>query len=601
MSRSCFAAAAVLLAAAIGAISEPLSAAQPPRPPVVGWGQPLNLMGIGKAPETTPQGVGGFWADRLIADLDQMKMDVAGSRVSPVGRKALNEHIDVAIERTAATDKSLEQNKRENWYRASAEVEKALDELTKAAAVHAKTELTVLATLDRANYAGQQLSVAVTLGETNPEHLKRVIARLAAAQEEQGERLRFMAAETGPGGKLLEREVQQFVRSAQQFTKEAAGSANFEKLRKEVIGVAGQWMDVGAVVGKTPNLSPLIRYQVTRVDGLHRQILAVLGYNSTVPMLPLPRPEKLSVLAVGADSGMEPRVVVYADDKGTVAQSFYAYNRALHRSGVRVAVADLNGDGMPEVITINGGQGHARIKVFDGRDTNPILAFDGFEQKVTPWGYYIAAADLTKDGRALVAIAPDVGGPPIIEVYDLAQGKLLASIQAFPKTFEGGIRLAWGDVNGDGIPDLIAASGPGQMASKVKVFDGTNFTRVLTEFLGVDDKYKGGLFVAAADLTKNNRAEIAIGLDAGSRPLVRVFDGTKGKFIAEFEPYPNNFRGGVRVAIGDPDDDARLKIICSPGPGGQSVPIKLLRLDGKPHAELDPFPKSNKGMFIGSR
>jgi hypothetical protein len=308
---------------------------------------------------------------------------------------------------------------------------------------------------------------------------------------------------------------------------------------------------------------------------------------------------RLSLLAVGTDVGMEPRVIVYGDDEGTVINSFFAYNRQLHRSGVRVAVADLNGDGFPEVVTINGGQGHARLKVFDGRDANLLLTFDGFEQKVTPFGYFVAAHDLTRDGRALVAIAPDAGGPPVVEVYDLAQGRLVATVQAFGPKFEGGVRLAWGDVNGDGAPDLIVASGPGQLASAVKVFDGTNFNRMLSQFAGVDDQYKGGLWVAAADLSKNNRAEIVVGLDAGHRPLVRMFDG-RGRFLGETEPFPSNFRGGVRVAIGDPDDGARLKIIAAPGPGA-NLPIRVIRPDGKLHSELDPFPRSNKGAYVGSR
>jgi hypothetical protein len=298
---------------------------------------------------------------------------------------------------------------------------------------------------------------------------------------------------------------------------------------------------------------------------------------------------------------MDPRVTVYSDDKGTVAYSFYAYNRALHKSGIRVAVADLNGDGLPEVVTVNGGRGHARVKVFDGRDADLVLTFDGFEQKVTEWGYFVAAADLTADGRALVAIAPDTGGPPLVEVYDLAAGKLVGTVQAFGRNFTGGVRLAWGDINGDGAPDLVTAHGPGQLASGVRVFDGNQLDRVLLEFHGVDQNYKGGLFVAAADLTKNNHAEIVVGLDAGGPPLVRVFDGTKGKFVAEYEPFPRDFRGGVRVALGDPDDGARTRIICAPGPGGKDLPVRLLNLKGKPHADLDPFSRSNRGMFVGSR
>jgi hypothetical protein len=298
---------------------------------------------------------------------------------------------------------------------------------------------------------------------------------------------------------------------------------------------------------------------------------------------------------------MEPRVVIFGDDEGTVVQSFHAYNRDLHKSGIRVAVADLNGDGMPEVVTINAGRGHARLKVFDGRDTNPLLVIDGFDQQVTEWGYFVAAADLTSDGRALVAIAPDAGGPPAVEIYDLAAGKLLGTVQPFPRDFTGGVRLAWGDVNGDGSPDLITASGPGKIASRVRIYDGSNLTRVLGEFLGVDEGYTGGLYVAAADLTKNHQAEIAVGLDAGHPPVVRLFEGASGKLVKEFHPFPPSFRGGVRVAIGDPDDLARLKIICAPGPGGRDLPIRVMRMDGKVHAELDPFPNRDLGMYIGSR
>jgi hypothetical protein len=309
----------------------------------------------------------------------------------------------------------------------------------------------------------------------------------------------------------------------------------------------------------------------------------------------------MSVLAVGAGDGMPPRLVVYADDKGTAAHAFDAYHRAAFKNGVRVAVADLNGDGLPEVVTVPGGGSFARVWVFDGRDMSPIVRLETFGGKEYAYGHTVAAADLTRDGRALVAVAPDTGGPGLVEVYDLAAGRLLGTVSAFGREFVGGVRLAWGDVNGDGAPDLVTATGPGQVGTEVKIFDGRDVTKVLREFHVLDAKFQGGAWVAAADVSRNNRAEVVVGLDAGSRPLVRVFEGATGKLLGEAEPFPTNFRGGVRVAIGDPNDRDRMRVIAAPGAGGRDLPIKVIRPDGKVVSELDPFPKSNRGMFVGSR
>ena len=617
MTRTQFATASLmLLGVALGAVAQPPQGPpfrlfgggfQPPQPKgqVGGFGRPnVVLKGTGKPVEQTAQQAAGWWADKLIADLEQLRVELIGVRVPPAIRKQLEDRADLAIEKANLVSKALAQNNRRIWYKANEDLEAATADLKKGIVQHLGNNPAILLSLARVEYAVQQLGASLTQGDdANAAQVRRAIVNMSAALEQQAERLLAEVNVLPNAGPNMERDARQFARAAGRFSNTIANNGNLDTAKKELLTVGKEWNDLEASLEGFPNLPHQVHFQTHRVDGTYRRLATLLDVVPPAPPqppMPLPK-QRISVLAVGADAGMEPRVVVYGDDKGTVVNSFFAYNRQLHRSGIRVAVADLNGDGQPEIITINGGQGHARLKVFDGRDANPLLTFDGFDQKVTPYGYFVAAADLTKDGRALVAIAPDAGGPPAVEVYDLAQGKLLGTVQPFHRDFAGGIRLAWGDVNGDGTPDLICASGPGDIASKVKVFDGSNLTRLLGEFLGVDDKYKGGLFVAAADFTKNNRAEIIVGLDEGYRPLIRVFDGTKNRFIAEYEPFPNNFRGGVRVAVGDPDDGARLKIICAPGPGGKDLPIKVLRLDGKLHAEMDPFPRLNKGMYIGSR
>ncbi len=55
----------------------------------------------------------------------------------------------------------------------------------------------------------------------------------------------------------------------------------------------------------------------------------------------------------------------------------------------------------------------------------------------------------------------DVSEIPSLRVFDAESNELLFSIDVFESTFRGGIRVATGDINADGIPDIIAAPGPG--------------------------------------------------------------------------------------------------------------------------------------------
>lgn len=594
----------ILLAAWFG-----LATSTPAQPP-----EPLRLKGpASKGKQDQSQTQANWWSDRLIGELEELRHEFTDARLAPAVRTSIIRNLDAATEKATALDKAL--SNRNPSHRALADVEVAVGELNTVVSQHLAGHVTIRHAIGRVNFAVQQLGAAIGSGDNTPDQQKRQIGRLTAGLEEQAEQLRAQNEETfGPKGLAspLDREVRQFARSTQRFNKDYQESGNIDKARKEFAPIGKQWQELSAGLSGVPGLPAQLRYQIHRVDMMTRRLAEALAANINPgggggwvfpprPPLPPVRPPRASILAVGADAGIGPRVVVYSDTKGTVAHSFFAYNRELHRSGVRVAVADLNGDGLPEVVTVNGGRGHCRVKVFDGRDMMPLLTFDGFDQKITEFGYFVAAADLTPDGRALVAVAPDVGGPAAVEVYDLAQGTLVTTLLPFPKKFGGGVRLAWGDVNGDGSPDLITATGPGDIASAVRVFDGSNFTRVLTEFLGVNEKYQGGLFVAAADLTKSNRAEIVVGLDAGSRPLVRVFDGGRGRLIGEFEPFPSTFRGGVRVAIGDPNDTSRLKLICAAGGGLSGTPIKIIGPDGKLLNELNPFPGAPGGSFVGSR
>jgi hypothetical protein len=106
--------------------------------------------------------------------------------------------------------------------------------------------------------------------------------------------------------------------------------------------------------------------------------------------------------------------------------------------------------------------------------------------------------------------------------------------------------VAAGDVTGDGRADIVTGAGPGG-APHVKVFDGATGAE-LGGFFAYDPAFTGGVFVAAGDVTGDGRADVVTAAGAGGGPHVRAFDGTTGAEVASFFAYEATFAGGLFVA-----------------------------------------------------
>src|SRR5262249_18239381 len=70
----------------------------------------------------------------------------------------------------------------------------------------------------------------------------------------------------------------------------------------------------------------------------------------------------------------------------------------------------------------------------------------------------------------IFVVGPDKGFPTLVRVFDAQTRQELFNFTAFPGLFVG-VRVAVGDVNGDGVPDIIVGTGR-HGASLVRVFDG---------------------------------------------------------------------------------------------------------------------------------
>ncbi|MCZ2342541.1 MAG: FG-GAP-like repeat-containing protein [Bacteroidales bacterium] len=168
-------------------------------------------------------------------------------------------------------------------------------------------------------------------------------------------------------------------------------------------------------------------------------------------------------------------------------------------------------------------------------------------------------------GSTIIA-AGDSGGPPVVRLLDPASGAVRSQFLAYDAGFTGGVRVAVGDVNADGTPDLITGTGAGG-GPAVKVYNGKDGS-ILASFYAFDPAFTGGIYVAAGDVDGDGRAEVIVGAGVGGGPQVVVFDGTSGTQEASGFAYDPAFRGGVFVGAGDTDGDGRAEIVTGTGVGG---------------------------------
>jgi hypothetical protein len=202
-------------------------------------------------------------------------------------------------------------------------------------------------------------------------------------------------------------------------------------------------------------------------------------------------------------------------------RGFFAY-AVTFTGGVNVAVGDVNGDGKADIITGADAGGGPHVQAFSGADGSVLRSFFAYTTTFTG-GVRVAAADVNGDGKADIITGPGAGGGPHVEVFSGANGAVLQSFFAYDPTFTGGIFVAGGDVNGDGKADIVTAPGQGGW-SQVRVFNGTN-DQIISSFFAYGTSFQGGVRVAVRDVNNDGLADIITGAGVNGGPHVEVWDG----------------------------------------------------------------------------
>lgn len=248
---------------------------------------------------------------------------------------------------------------------------------------------------------------------------------------------------------------------------------------------------------------------------------------------------------------------------------FDAYDSGL-RGGYHVYSGNVIGEALsPDEIITGTAEGFGpQVTIFDGNG-NVIIRFFAYSPHLRS-GVRVAACDLNKDGTSEIVTAPGKGGRPHIRIFNgKGEPTIHPGFFALDGKFQGGANIACGDVNADGRAEIIVAAAKGG-GPHVTVHNYKGQT--IASFMAYDKNFKGGIRLATADFNDDDRDEILTGPEVGASH-VQMFNALENKVIRlnpGFYAFHKDFRGGLSIAGGDVNGDDKEEIIVSQRTKGQA-------------------------------
>jgi tripartite motif-containing protein 71 len=373
--------------------------------------------------------------------------------------------------------------------------------------------------------------------------------------------------------------------------------------------------------------------------------------HAAVVRLTVDRNPALAPRIVTAPGPMNRPVIEAFQVDGTLLTQFLLSES---KGDTNIATGDIDGDGVDEIIAGVGWKipkSPATLGAYR-KDGTPVAVME-----TDHWsGMTVASADLDGDWVEEVAVGSftfprlwevdffewllegrweeirgrlqhkHLNASGLVKIYKVINGKFVDTgleLEPYGKEgYWGAPNIAFGEVDGDGHPELITAPGPDPAApAHIKVFKidtsrGVGQWRIAAQISdlivhfgekkdahdkkgkdkGEDDLLDGfGAHLSMGDVDGDGKAEIIVGAGPDSRKSGRVIIlyNQNGTYHAEtFEAFKES-RMGVYVSSKDVDGDGVAEIITGAGPDMRNKPVvRIFRRDGTMVDEFQAYPNN---------
>ena len=222
------------------------------------------------------------------------------------------------------------------------------------------------------------------------------------------------------------------------------------------------------------------------------------------------------------------------------------------KGSAQIAHIDLDFNGKEELIVVSGNKMQA------WRDDGQLFF------KVYPYGanytgsLQVAIGDLNNDGFYEIYVAPSAGFREPIQVYSRHGERIGQDFFPFGSYYTGGYHLALTKATEKTPARLLIGSGKG-VRSTITTF-GYDFKKINT-FAVFESSFVSGVSVAAGDVDGDGVQDIIVGKAENGTPTVKIFSLEGKEKYQSFNAYSTQFKPGVEVRALDIDFDGVDEIV----------------------------------------
>jgi hypothetical protein len=265
------------------------------------------------------------------------------------------------------------------------------------------------------------------------------------------------------------------------------------------------------------------------------------------------------VVSASADDGT---LSVFLNSTQTPGTTFAAPIILNSPGASQVAIADMNGDGMPDLVSAD-----FNVSLFlqtsPGVFASPISLYSGGAN-------WVAVGDLNGDGMPDIALADAVGVKLLMHTGAAGSTTYAAPVSVFTQTPNGAVQganvIAIADVNGDGFNDLVITDpGPsGGAAPTVSVLlqDATHPGQFLAPVSYALAPYSLATSIVVTDVNGDGLTDIVVGGTTATSVLLQN-PASHGTFLAASNYATPNAN---EIAVADVNGDGKPDIIVGTGP-----------------------------------